>query len=267
MYGALTEYLSLLRTLYIPEARQKRKSDVDAHIEKLIAQIQLAKEPNMQEKLKRGLKKAVCRQRILEEHRVVNSKNPKTFYRHVNKRLNSTDHLSVLVPDDDGAKITDDAEKAELLRNHFALTYPTEEQVWERNLNPGPRLSPDLNLHVVDEVNTSPETLLCHLRRLKNSWATSPDSFPTAFRKLCGHEICVPLSWIFERSMSDGKLPLIFKEAIVIPVHKKGDRSKVSNKRNVSLTCATCKIFESVLSETILNNAGRQGLFCNEQYA
>ena len=53
----------------------------------------------------------------------------------------------------------------------------------------------------------------------------------------------------------------------MIPIHKKGDKSKVTNKRNVSLTCAACKIFESVISEAVMENATSQALICKEQYA
>ena len=105
MYGALIENVELLKTLYIPRRRARKPLDVARHVQKLVARVQKESDLNKLERLKRDLRRAVHRQRILEEHRVVNSKNPKTFFRHVNKRLNLTDHLSVLIRDD-GSKVT-----------------------------------------------------------------------------------------------------------------------------------------------------------------
>lgn len=41
----------------------------------------------------------------------------------------------------------------------------------------------------------------------------------------------------------------------------------MENKRNVSLTCPACKLFESILTKTILVNAMSQNLLCKEQFA
>ena len=83
---------------------------------------------------------------------------------------------------------------------------------------------------------------------------------PNYFYKQCGFEICIPLSIIFERSLNDECLPCLLKTAIVAAVHKKGDRTRPDNKRNVSLTCTPSKLFESVIAETIYSNADTQGL-------
>ena len=74
-------------------------------------------------------------------------------------------------------------------------------------------------------------------------------------------------SIVFERSLNEGGVPDVFREAVFIPIHKRGENTKVSNKRNVSLTCSTCKLFESVISETILAHAVEQNLLCREQHA
>lgn len=103
--------------LCIPEARERKPLDVAIHIQKLVARIQSENDPSRLEKLKRDLKMAVHRQRVLEEHKVVKSKNPKTFYKHVSKRLNVMDHLSLLVKED-GTTVTDNVGKGRC----YALT-------------------------------------------------------------------------------------------------------------------------------------------------
>ena len=47
----------------------------------------------------------------------------------------------------------------------------------------------------------------------------------------------LPFHWqSFFRSMTDGKIPLYWKRANVVPIHKKGDRGDADNYSPVSLT-------------------------------
>ena len=62
-------------------------------------------------------------------------------------------------------------------------------------------------------------------------------------------------------------MPDLFRCAIVCPVHKKGKRCDPQNKRPVSLTVVASKLLESVLCTAIYENANRQGLLHDAQYA
>ena len=46
-------------------------------------------------------------------------------------------------------------------------------------------------------------------------------------------------------------LPKHWKEVLITPVHKKGDRSNVSNYRPISLTSPICRILESIIKDNI----------------
>ena len=267
MYSGLVDYLLMLRSLHVPQKSTARKSSgVDAHVEKLLSMLENETDTTKQERLRRDLNRAIKRQRTLEEHKIVSSRDPKSFYNYVNLRLTPNDHLAALI-DNAGNAITDDLDKAELLKTHCESSYPTAEEVTRRDANPGSQLFVKPELRMTDEVDSSPWNLYRHLRKLKNSCAASPDSIPATLLNACGYEACVPLSIIFERTLRDGTLPDVFREAIIIPIHKRGDKTEVVHKRNVSLTCASCKVFESVVAETILDNAAEQGLLCREQFA
>lgn len=80
---------------------------------------------------------------MIEEHGVLRSKNPKSFYDHVNGRVIPRDHLTVLI-DNDGRIVTEDAErelevllKEELLRNLFEAPYSGIDEMRRRSLTPG----------------------------------------------------------------------------------------------------------------------------------
>ena len=61
----------------------------------------------------------------------------------------------------------------------------------------------------------------------------------------------LPLADIFTQSLQDGRLPLVWKQANVCPISRKGDRADQSNNRPVSLTSCICNILESIIRYAI----------------
>ena len=72
----------------------------------------------------------------------------------------------------------------------------------------------------------------------------------------CPGVVGVVMSWkrykylarLLDITMNNGTLPADWKRAVVVPVHKEGDRSLVTNYRPVSLTSAVCKQMEHVMT-------------------
>ena len=64
--------------------------------------------------------------------------------------------------------------------------------------------------------------------------------------KLCDASLCRPFE-LFKSCLENGKFPLEWKKANVVPVHKKGDKKILENYRLISLLPITKKIFERIL--------------------
>ena len=144
-------------------------------------------------------------------------------------------------------------EKAEVLNSYMA----------DQNCipNPGapvPVPTPADHNHTLNTVLFSPDIVLRQLSKLDSTKATGPDGIGARVLKKCAPEIAGILAKIFGLSFSVSKLPSQWKDADVVPVFKKGDRSSPSNYRPISLLCIVGKVMERIVSDKL-----RSFLFIN----
>ena len=62
------------------------------------------------------------------------------------------------------------------------------------------------------------------------------------------------LTIIYNRSLSESKIPNDWKMANVTPIFKKGKKCDAGNYRPVSLTSHVCKILEYIIKDSIINH-------------
>ena len=82
--------------------------------------------------------------------------------------------------------------------------------------------------------------------------APGPDGIHGCALKNCSDSLCRPVSIIFKLIYNTGILPAEWKSANIVPIHKKGDKDRISNYRPISLTCLTSKIMEHIIQEELL---------------
>ena len=74
------------------------------------------------------------------------------------------------------------------------------------------------------------------LKNLDPNKAQGPDNIHGKILKNCSSSLAVPLSILFNASYTSGCIPAEWKMANVVPIHKKGSKSEVTNYRTISLT-------------------------------
>ena len=74
-----------------------------------------------------------------------------------------------------------------------------------------------------------------------------------------------PLKILFEKSLTDGKIPREWKEANVTSVFKQGARKKPENCRPVSLTSQVGKVMEKIIKKELVTYLEGNGLICETQ--
>ena len=78
--------------------------------------------------------------------------------------------------------------------------------------------------------------------------------------------ISYPLSLNFQNCLKSGIIPQQWKDAIIAPIFKKGDRSLAKNYRPVSLTSVICKVLEKIIVIQISEHLKTNGLTCPAQH-
>lgn len=69
----------------------------------------------------------------------------------------------------------------------------------------------------------------------------------------------------FNKIYDSGKIPPNFKDAMIFPLHKKGDSSLVSNYRGISFIDVEAKLFTGLLLNRLTNGFLSIKLFLNSK--
>lgn len=78
-----------------------------------------------------------------------------------------------------------------------------------------------------------------------------PDYLPARFLINCAKSISEPLSILFQKSLDTGVVPLLWKRAFVVPIHKKGPKTSITNYRPISKLCIISKVLEKLVHSQV----------------
>jgi hypothetical protein len=110
------------------------------------------------------------------------------------------------------------------------------------------------------------ENIEAKLSQLDTNKATGVDEVNAYVLKNCSVALSKPIGIIFRRSLSEGRVPVQWKDANVSPIFKKGSRLIAANYRPVSLTSIVCKVMESIIRDDLLKYLKSEDLLASEQH-
>jgi hypothetical protein len=113
---------------------------------------------------------------------------------------------------------------------------------------------------------TSPATIFETIKNFTSKSSTDIDGLSTKFLKQIAHVICIPLSHIFNLSLTQGIFPNKFKVSRTVPVFKAGDSEICDNYRPISLLSTLSKILEKHVSIQLTNHLELNNLLYEHQY-
>ena len=200
-----------------------------------------------------------CKKKSFEQKVALESKtNVKSFWNYVNSKLKTRSGIGTLNKSD-GSLANSTADKVEVLNEFFTSVFTRTPDLQDFDT------TSDLNCSMSD-IFISQDDVLKKLCKLKTDKSAGIDDLHPKVLFEVREAICYPLYKIFNKTVSEGRVPGVWKKAIVSPIFKKGNKMSPNNYRPVSLTSVACKLCESIIRDCILSYMTDNGIFSNCQY-
>ena len=192
----------------------------------------------------------------------LNISDPKSYWKLVKQLINSSGSSCAIPPlcDSDTDRIVmDNGEKAHLLNRYFCSISSiddTSKQLPE---------FPDRTEESLENLEVTSDEVYDIIKILKLGKACGADSISHNMLKGTAQTVCKPLSLLFNMSLISQKYPQQWKQAVILPLFKKGDQHNLTNYRPISLLSCVGKIFERVVYKHVHNFLLSNSLFYNMQ--
>ena len=95
------------------------------------------------------------------------------------------------------------------------------------------------------------------LKRLKTEKSPGIDELHPKFLHEVMEKIGEVLAQIFNKSMETGDVPQEWRDALIVPLLKKGNKSDPCNYRPVSLTSVVCKVMERIVKDNVVEHLNK----------
>ena len=181
----------------------------------------------------------------------------KNFWKYIKAMKKDSSGIAPLK--DNGKIHSDPLDKANILNRQYESVFTREDtrDIPPMTGRPYPAM-PEI------EISTAGVNKL--LRNLNPKKASGPDLISTRILKDL-NETCTPyLTTIFNKCLTEGRVPQIWKTATVTAIFKKGEKYKASNYRPVSLTCICCKMFEHIMVSNIMKHLEAHEILTDAQH-
>ena len=113
---------------------------------------------------------------------------------------------------------------------------------------------------------TNSEEVMTEIKNLGSSKCAGYDEITIQVLKSVASEVAEPLSHCVNLCFENGLYPNELKHAVVIPVHKKGDKSNPSNYRGIHLVSNIAKLFDKILNNRLQSFFNSENLLSAHQH-
>ena len=186
--------------------------------------------------------------------------NPKGFFQLYKTKVK--DKIGPLKTEDNVLLDTEE-EMSEALNDYFLSAF-TREKLDE--VPQGDQIFSGEEEEILTDISISREDVVRLIDKLKATKAPGPDEIFPRVLKECRSEICEGLAKVFRKSVDAGAVPDSWRQANVVPIFKKGDRSSMQNYRPISLTSVIGKMLESLIADSIRDHIERHNLIHDSQH-
>ena len=103
-------------------------------------------------------------------------------------------------------------------------------------------------------------------KSIKPKMSAGPDNIPSKISKIMIMTIPQVYQSLINSSMNSGKIHQRLKEALIVPILKKGEKTSMTNYRPISLITSTSKILEKVITKQLRDHLTTNNLYFAAQF-
>ena len=146
-----------------------------------------------------------------------------------------------------------------MLNAQFSSVFTREDRfnVPTMTTSPHPKMTP---------IRVGSQGVLKLLQQLNTRKASGGDDIPAILLKNCASELCSMLTFIYQHTIEKKCVPRDWKQALLTPIFKKGNRSCPANYRPVSLTSICCKICEHIIVSQTMRHLDAHSNLVDQQH-
>ena len=122
------------------------------------------------------------------------------------------------------------------------------------------------NIAFLELEQTNEEEVMKLLMSIGDGKATGEDGIPVRFLKSCNNTVVPLITHIINCTITQSKIPNEWKQAVVIPLFKDGDKNCSSNYRPISILPAISKILEKVVHNQVYTHLSTYNLLSEAQF-
>ena len=190
------------------------------------------------------------------ESKLCENPNVKKLYGFVNTKLKSKFSIPP-IETEDNTLIFSDLEKSNLFNETFQTFFTVDNNSQFSSSPPE---------HIMPFSTILPEDILRACKKMKKKLSRTPEDIPSIFIVNNINALLLPLTIIFNLSLASNSIPTQWKQAFIVPIFKKGDRSKIGNYRPISLTSSFSRLFETILLDKMLLYILNNNLISEHQF-
>ena len=186
--------------------------------------------------------------------------DPKSFYQLYKTKVK--DRIGPLKGRDD-REIDSAEEISEELNNYFLSIFTEEGQGGD--VDPEQTFTGE-ETDMLKDIVISKEIVIREIDRLKKTKSPGPDNIYPRILKECREQLGEPIARLFQNSIDTGFVPKLWRQANVVPIFKKGDKSDKSNYRPISLTSVIGKMLEAIIARAVRKHLDDHNLIRHSQH-
>jgi len=166
------------------------------------------------------------------------------LYRGNNDFKNRNQLRCNIVKDEKGDSVADSQNILASWRKYFSQLFNVQgvKDVRQAEVHTAELLVPELSAAEIELANDT----------LKSHKSPGTVQIPAELIKTVGRTICLEIHKLITSIWKKEKLPEEWKESIIIPIHKKGDKTDRNNYRGISLLPNTYKILFNILLSKLI---------------